>query len=731
MKNPVTRRTFAKTLAAGGAVAGAAHLFAAPSSAPISNPNGNPESATTSPAHTPESPTRWHHVFPGVWRATIGQPEPYTPVSSRLVPPQSEAFRLLPAIAEPPLPPPSGKITRRGCLLELPLHPDEAIFGFGLQFLSLNQRGKKKVARVNADPKFDTGDSHAPVPFYVTTNGFGILIDTARYASFYFGDVRPRPEHAADSIAAAGTDPETTRKIQDADPGRILIEVPRAPGVDVYLFAGPSMLAAVQRYNIFSGGGLVPPEWGLGFWYRAESVTTQDGVLALAREFRERNLPCDVIGIEPGWQSHSYSSTFAWDRQRYPDPAEFVRSAAGMQYKVNLWEHAYTHPASPLFPALQPHSGDYGVWGGLVPDFAGAPARNLFGEYHAKTFLDIGVSGFKLDECDNSDFTGGWAFPECSSFPSGIDGEQMHNVFGLRYQMAIWEQFRKRNQQSYNLVRSSGALAAPYPFVLYSDLYNHRDFIRALVNSGFSGLLWCPEVRDATSVEDLLRRLQSVVFSPLAMVNAWYIKNPPWKQLDRKKNNAGQLLDDWQSLEARCREIIGWRMQLVPYLTAAFQKYAQDGTPPFRALVLDTPQDTSLHAVDDQYLIGDRMMVAPLFAGEPGRDVVLPAGSWHDFWTGAAVGGNTKLSVPASTDKIPVYVKSGSIVPWADIGPHTGSPESRRLTARVYSDGSLPFVLHTGTDELRLTWQDGQGSVNSSPAGSKNPYNVYRWQKIG
>ena len=75
-------------------------------------------------------------------------------------------------------------------------------------------------------------------------------------------------------------------------------------------------------------------------------------------------------------------------------------------------------------------------------------------------------------------------------------------------------------------------------------------------------------------------------------------------------------------------------MQLVPYLTAAFQRYAEDGTPPFRALVLDTPQDKRLYTVDDQYMIGDRMMVAPLFAGEASRKVVIPQGSWHDFWSG-------------------------------------------------------------------------------------------------
>jgi alpha-D-xyloside xylohydrolase len=668
----------------------------------------------------------WSEVFPGVWRATLGTPERFTPVSSRLVPPQSSAFSQLPRVAAAPLAAIRGMRTARGCMIQLPLRPDEQIYGLGLQMLSFSQRGKKKTVRVNADPKYDTGDSHAPVPFYVTTEGIGILIDTARYATFYFGDARPKPTHAVNIVTGANPDPNYTHNIQDADIGQITVEVPRASGADVYLFGGPEMLDAVRRYNIFSGGGVVPPEWSLGFWYRMDARGTQQSALALAQEFRERKMPCDVIGLEPGWQTHAYSCTFAWNRDRFPDPAAFVRSAQKMNLRINLWEHAFTHPASPLFAEIEPHSGDYGVWGGLVPDFAAEPARAAFGAYHAKTFLDTGISGFKLDECDNSDYTGGWSFPECSAFPSGVDGEQMHNVFGLRYQMAIWNEFRKRGLPTYNLARSSGALASPYPFVLYSDLYVHRDFIRALVNSGFSGLLWCPEVRDAVSEEDLIRRLQSVVFSPLAMVNGWYIKNPPWKQLNRRLNNADQLLDGWEKFESRCREIIAWRMQLVPYLTAAFQRYAEDGTPPFRALVLDAPKERRLYAVDDQYMMGDRMMVAPLFAAEPARRVVLPEGDWHDFWTGEALKGGSELTVSASTEKIPVYVKTGSIVPWADAGLYAGAPETMKLTARVYGDGSLPFTLIKGEDSQTLSWSNGRGNVDGD--GS---YDVYAWEHMG
>jgi alpha-D-xyloside xylohydrolase len=703
----ISRRTLAKALAASGTMAGVSRLLGAESSAV-----GSLVTAT------------WTELYPGVWRATIGKPEKFTPVSSRLVPAQIEAFAKLPRVHRAPLPPIDGKRTDRGCTVQFPLRPHEQIFGFGLQLLSFAQRGKRKVARVNADPKIDTGDSHAPVPFYVTTEGIGILIDTARYATFYFGDAKPKPTHAEKTAVGASPDPNYTHTVREGDVDIIVIDVPHAAGVDVYLFAGPDMLNAVKRYNVFSGGGFVPPEWGLGFWYRNEARATQDNVISLANELRDRKIPCDVLGLEPGWQSHAYSCTFVWDEGRYPDPTGFVNSATSLGYKVNLWEHAFVHPASPLFRPIGQFSGDFGVWGGLVPDFAGKAAREAFGEFHGKTLIDMGISGFKLDECDNSDYTGGWSFPECSSFPSGVDGEQMHSVFGRSYQMAIWDAFRKRGNETYGLVRSSGALATPYPFVLYSDLYNHRDYIRALVNAGFNGLLWCPEVRQAASAEDLIRRLQSVVFSPLAQVDCWYMKSPPWKQIDRAKNNAGQLLEDWETLEARCREIIGWRMQLVPYLTAAFQRYAEDGTPPFRALVLDAPQDRRLYNVDDQYMIGDRMLVAPLFAGEASRTVLMPEGKWHDFWTGEMFQGGTQLIVPPATKHIPVYVKSGSIIPWADVGLYAGARETRRITARVYGDGSIPFKLKIRERFLRLSWSNGHGSME----GETGDYDVYSWK---
>jgi alpha-D-xyloside xylohydrolase len=712
----MTRRTIAKSLLAGTAV-GLPSLLASQEARHVA------AHATKTPA--PQS-IQWTRVMPGVWRARLGTPERFSPVAARMIASQEQALASLPRVEQPPMDNLVGKVTKRGCLVELPLHPDEQVYGLGLQMLSFAQRGKKKTLRVNADPKFDSGDSHAPVPFYVTTQGVGVLVDTARYATFYMGDARPKPEHAVAKAGNEPPDPNYTHNLKAHDQGTVTVEVPHAAGVDVYLFAGPEMMDAVRRYNLFSGGGPLIPEWGLGFWYRVDGRSTEQSALTLAKEFRERKIPCDVLGLEPGWQSHSYSCTFEWNEERFPNPDRFLGAAKQLDYKVNLWEHAYTHPASRIFTALGPHSGNYGVWGGLVPDFAGAAAGEIFGAHHGQRFIDAGVSGFKLDECDNSDFTGGWSFPEASEFPSGVDGEQMHSSFGIGYQMAIWNQFRKRRIDTYGLVRSSGPLATPFPFVLYSDLYNHRDFIRALVNSGFSGLLWCPEVRDAVSEEDLIRRLQSVVFSPLAMVNGWYIKNPPWKQLIRKLNNDGVMMENWQALEARCREVIGWRMQLTPYLRSAFARYRQDGTPPFRALVMDAPKELDLHVVDDQYMIGDRMMVAPLFADEPSRKVVLPTGSWHDFWTGEKLQGGTTFVVQATAEKIPVYVKSGSLIPWAEVGLHSAAPEARQLTVRIYGDGARAWQLNDGQDALKLSWSAGTGHV-----GGSSSYTVRAWKQIG
>lgn len=675
---------------------------------------------------------------PGIWKFTFGTPEAITPVRVSRYSAAERGIAALPPVTVCPVTP-AGATSSRGCLVRIPLAPGELVYGLGLQMQSFIQRGLKKKLRVNADPAIDSGDSHAPVPFYVTTRGYGVLIDTARYATFYCGN-KPR-KSAATKIrtppAPAPTDalPASYRRYRFGEASEVLVEIPVSRGVDVYVFGGPSMREAVQRYNLFSGGGALPPRWGLGNWYRTERDFGQPDVLALAREFRARRLPIDVIGLEPGWQTHSYSCSYVWS-ERFPTPAQMIDTLRGDGFQLNLWEHAFTHPSSPIYDALFPHAGDYEVWDGIVPDFLDDDARRIFSGYHDTHHVAIGVSGYKLDECDNSDFTRNWSFPELSRFPSGADGEQMHSLFGLRYQDTIQGIFDQRAQRTYGLVRSSQALAAPYPYALYSDLYDHATFIHSVAQAGFCGLLWTPEVRDAKSEEDLIRRLQSVVFSPMALINAWYIKNPPWKQIEREANNKGQLAQDWEGLEGRCRSILELRMRFVPYLHAAFVRYHREGLPPFRALVMDYPDDSSTWTIDDQYLVGDAVLIAPLVAGEGSRRVYLPKGGWFDFWSGARQAGGRTSTVEAPLERIPIFVREGSLLPLADVTAHTGEASSRRLTVNVYGDSDASLSIYEDDDrspatlsEVKLSWNASarRGTVAREREVAGARYEVKEW----
>ena len=386
---------------------------------------------------------------------------------------------------------------------------------------------------------------------------------------------------------------------------------------------------------MFSGGGCDVPDWALSAIYRCNAKWDAEQVLKTAEHFKTEGFAVGTIGLEPGWQTRTYSCSYVWS-ERFPDPAAFAAKLRDMGFHLNVWQHAFVHPESPIHDELKPYSGNYTVWKGLVPDFAMPEARAIFAKQQ-KTLVDIGVDGFKLDECDSSDYTGGWSFPCLAEFPSGLDGEQYHSLFGQLYAKAILEALG--DKLTLSEVRNMGALAAPYPFVLYSDLYAHKDFLRGCCTAGFSGLLWTPEVRDARTKEEFIRRLQSNVFSVQCLVNAWYCDDIPWRE---------------HGCEAEVKALLALRETLVPMLSAAFAKYKATGVPPVRALVCDYTTDPETYAIDDEYLFCEDLLVAPIAAGERGRDVYLPEGNWRDWFTKEPVASG-KFHV--ETEGIPVYEK--------------------------------------------------------------------------
>lgn len=531
------------------------------------------------------------------------------------------------------------KTTARGCLLEMPIKYEEQVYGCGLQLKGFNHKNHKLQLRVNSDPVANTGDSHAPVPFFVTTAGYGIYIDTARYVEvcFGYGKEKNRPPEPDNTIIATAED--LYKKCGLRETTTLSVEIPVAKGVDIYIFEGRNITDIVAEYNMFSGGGCDVPEWGLGILYRCYARYTGDNVMKMADYFRDNDIPCDILGLEPGWQTNTYSCSYLWDDERFPNYKEVIEYLTEKGYHINLWEHAFVNAAAPFYKEIAPYSGDYEVWKGLIPDFATKEAKEIFAKHHREYLTDMGIDGFKLDECDSSDYVHDWSFPNCTEFPSGMDGEQYHSLFGVLYMQTILKALG--DKPTLSEVRNAGALSASYPFVLYSDLYDHKDFIRGVVNSGFSGLLWCPEVRDAKSEKDLIRRIQSVVFSVQCLINAWYCEEAPWIGF---------------GCEDKVRELLKERQKLVPMLKEAFEKYKKTGIAPVRALVSDYTDDKETYEIDDEYIFCDRLIVAPMTEEDNDRRrVYLPEGNWVDYWTKQPVKSGW---FEVETENIPVFEKS-------------------------------------------------------------------------
>lgn len=241
---------------------------------------------------------------------------------------------------------------------------------------------------------------------------------------------------------------------------------------------------------------------------------------------------------------------------------------------------------------------------------------------------------------------------------------QTYGVLAMRYSA---EMYHNKNQRTYGLVRASNAGAVSFPYVIYNDYYNHEDFITALINSGYAGVLWTPEARASKTAEEWLRRFQTVIFSPMAMINAWSSGTKPWS---------------YPEVAEQIKQLALLRMQMMPYWYSEFAKYHFEGTPVFRGMNLEEgfKQEVKKEAgstnleenpyaeatskeIKDQYMAGEYLLVAPLFTGQKTRKVVLPRGRWYDFYTGAYAGDGEVLTVTPGLDKIPVYVKDGAIIP--------------------------------------------------------------------
>ncbi len=688
-------------------------------------------------------PIKWEKVAPGVWKAQVGKSESLTLLGAAGTKPAIEALRGLPVVAFP--------LNRKEIearqwdwktALRFPLGLDEEIYGLGVDFKMMRRTGS--VFQLHVDHWGGiSGRTHAPVPLYISTRGYAVLFNSARFLQMNVGlGVR----------LAAGQRPpvidRTTGKGWAALPRSDSIEaLANAEGMEVLVFAGPTPMDAIRRYNLYSGGGALPPKWGLGFLARTPTRYTSEQALNEIGEFRKNGIPLDMLGLEPGWHDQAYPCSFEWDSKRFADPGKFLAEVERQHVRVNLWFNPYVSPTAPLYRKLLPFAGTHLVWNGIVPDYTMPRARKIFADHLEREVVSVNpkaVGGFKIDEVDGYDR---YLWPDTATFPSGRDGEQLRQTYGLLVQRLVYDLFRRQNRRTLGQVRGTNAGASPFPFVIYNDNYAFDEYITAVGNSGFAGVLWSPEVRGGKG-EEMLRRTQAVVLSPLALFNGWATDDKLWTHPEVKEH---------------IRDAILLRMRLLPYLYTTFAQYHYQGTPVVRPMPLvpgfKTPgQQVSgqldstanpyaigrVNEVKDQYMLGDALLVAPMPPGVTSRKVVLPAGRWYDFYTGKLAGEDQIIEVSTPLSKIPLFVRDGSLVPM--IEERQWSPEPNEiLPLEIRHYGELPGKLSLYDDDGEtFNYEKGdysrtqlsaaqnadgnwQGSVTPDKNGTKWHYSQVSW----
>lgn len=671
-------------------------------------------------------------VAPGIWKIKIGKPEKefgYLQFAAR--PPQIEALKKINAGLFPFSPGDIrftiGKNNNIG--LRIPAPPSENIFGFGLQLDGIKKRNRVLDLKVDHWGN-GKGQTHAPVPFYVSDRGYGIFINTVRpYKVYVQAGNRKDAPHKPEPTDRNPLPGEQSAG-WDASPIGDAVEFQTyAEGLEIYVFSADTIQSVVAQYNLLNGGGAMPPLWGLGFWHRVPAKYTAKEVEEEVALFQEKKIPLDVVGLEPGWMSKSYPCTFEWQKKRFPEPKAFTQRLLKQGIRLNLWENPYISPEAKLYPTMLPYTGSHTVWLGIVPDYTLPEARDIITKQHDSEHIGIGISGYKTDEVDGYDI---WLWPDHAQFPSGTSGDVMRQMYGLLIQKTYQDGlFRKNNLRSYGQVRASNGGGSGFCNAIYSDAYSHKQFITGISSAGMCGVLWCPEIRSARNAKEWLCRMQSAVFSPLAQLNAWADGTKPWS---------------YAEVEKEINELIRLRMQILPYLYTAFATYHQTGVPPFRPMIMETgyqireevlkgtldatanPYESSkINEITDQYMMGASILVAPFYEKySDEREVILPMGNWYDFYTGKLAGNNQTIKVK-NDGKIPLFVKDGAVIPLLQ-NPVMNADEAygAPLEVRCYGHADGKAILY---EDDGKTFDHEKGKYRIREITVKNQATKAEWKE--
>ncbi|HEY81468.1 MAG TPA: DUF5110 domain-containing protein [Caldilineae bacterium] len=476
---------------------------------------------------------------------------------------------------------------------------------------------------------------------------------------------------------------------------------------------GPEPAQVLARYADLTGRAPLPPLWTLGYHQSRWSYETEAVVRAIAREFRQRRIPCDAIHFDIDYMDGF--RCFTWDRQAFPDLPGLLADLHASGFKavgmidpgIKVDEHydvCADGVAQDVFCRLPDGSLFHGpVWPGecYFPDFTSERVRTWWGQWY-KRLVDAGFDGFWNDMNEPTIFGGQTFPPRVRHAFEGLGAAhwQVHSAYGMqmaRATLAGLERWRP-HRRNWVFTRSAYAGTQRYASSWTGDNRSAWEDLRItpamLMNLGLSGLSFTGSdiggFEGSPTPELYARWLTSAAFHPFFRTHT--AKGAAWQEPWRYG----------EEVEAICRTYIELRYRLLPAIYTLFWQYATWGMPMMRPMFFEDPADEVLLALDDQWLFGDHLLVAPaLEEGMVARDVLLPAGDWYDFWSDERLAGPAVISSPTPLDRVPLFVRAGAALPMGPVRQFVEDKPDAPLELHIYPGSGVSWLYEDDGETLR------------------------------
>jgi alpha-D-xyloside xylohydrolase len=573
------------------------------------------------------------------------------------------------------------------------LQHDEKIFGCGESFTRFDKRGQ----RVNAWTRDAMGVQnelmYKPIPFFLSSNGYGMFVHTSAPVTFDFGKTY-------DSHNAIYTGDEN---------------------LDIFVFLGEPK-DILSEYTALTGRSPVPPLWSFGFWMSRITYKSEEEVRDVAAKLREHRVPADVIHLDTGWFETDWRSNYQFSKTRFKDPAKMIADLKKQGFRVSLWQYTYFTPKNELYPEIV--SKGYAVrnQGGTLPfedavlDMSNADAVKWY-QSKLAALLKMGVGAVKVDFGEGAPVNGQYA--------SGRSGWYEHNLYPLRYNKAVGDITRETTGENIIWARSAWAGSQRYPLHWGGDAENTDSAMAAELRGGLSfGLsgftYWSHDVGGFVNKapRDLYRRWL-----------AWGVLT------SHTRAHGAPPREPWEYDEALTedfRRALGLKYSLMPYIIAQAKDSSARGYPMLRALFFEYPADPTSWTIDDEYMFGSDLLVAPLMESAAGRRVYLPPGDWIDYQTGKTYAGERWHQITAGEIPVVLLVRNHAAIPHVKVAQSTNDIDWKNVELRVFSNdnaaASARFALPTGgVQSLNLTGSASGYTLQADPLRGQVKWQVTRF----